>query len=461
MSLPKKILIFFLLTIFILPATAMGFVLLWGASYQNQTKLLVDTVDYYNDGSRTEVVLVDEGVYVYDANGALLCSNPESGFVEGRNGKWITSVSDVYSGFYDHVFVSGDSGESAPRTLTRVFSKDCELVEDFQKSYVYTPYLRDVDSDGCDELIYGGKALDLDRTKKSNEWVQLWDTEVPKFMDEVYDWDFENGFCYNEYIENIVCVNGSGNVKFRKKPLNGSRNIAVGDFDGKGIKNDVATVGVKPSEKVLRLYIGDEYGKQLVLVEEKGKSTSLPRELVAGQIDYTSKTDELVFGAGGVINAYDSEGRLLWNYAPEMGGYADNIIIADVENDGKNEVVVAQGSKIYVLDNEGGHLFNMTVNGVSFNWHGTHPTMQVQDITGDCCKEILLSTNSGDFYVYGLEECGVNECDEGDLLRKNNCFNENQSPFRNYEVKEESLWDVILHLFKDRFYLIKKLVEIN
>jgi hypothetical protein len=386
-------------------------------------------------------------------------------------------VSNTYSGYFDHVFVNGGSGVGSPDTLTKVFNKDCKLITNFKKSYYHTPFLKDLTGDGCQEFIYGGKAWQYLNNNNNNnnsfKWVALWENDDLMYMDEVEVWDFENGFCYNEYRKNIICIDSLGHTLIKKKVMNESRNIAIGDFDGDGINNDVATAGAILVP--LQLFIGNEFGDEIAFVEpDFDLRTSAPRELVAGQLDYSSATDEIVFSMENYLFVYNADGTLLWYFDFGGGGYTDDLLIKDINNNGVNEIIAGHQDSLYIVSNEGSLLFNTSFNGDFGNWHGSHPTMQIYDLNNDCCKEILFSVGSGTFYIYGLKECPKKECKTKDNLYEiTNCpsfdvdvrIDNSNNPDTitslvvNTPIEQPSLFDKFFYLSKKLLNLSKKIIN--
>ena len=350
----------------------------------NETKLLVDIIDREHDNNPSEVILVGKGVYVLNSNGNPVCMNLHMG------GDYTDIATGNFSGYSDMVAVSGPN--------LAMYNRNCELVYFMPISWNSGLLIKDLNKDGKDEIITSVNAFYT--TNEGSDWQTLWTNHNALFsgVDEAEPWHTENGFCGNIYNQRLVCLNSTGStLLFRsyEGPFEYIRAVAVGDFDGRGIKDDVAAIDGA-------LDVFDESNVSIFNTSNIGNQ---PYELISIQLDETSKTDELVIGGGySHIFAYNAQGIKLWDfYSP--GDSGGDLISADVNNDEKNEVIATKKNNFHIINSAGFAIFNATFNGSTGTWHGSNPTMKLVDLDEDGCPDVVFSTSTGTVYAYGVDNC--------------------------------------------------------
>jgi len=362
----------------------------------NETKLVVRIIDKNHDGKPSEVVLVGKGVYVLDARGSQICQNSTVG-----NGPYSDIAVGNFSGYFDKVAVSGPN--------LAIFDGNCNRVYFRLISYNLGLLLKDLNQDGKDEIVTSTSAFYT--PNNGTDWRTLWtNNAIFAGYDEAESWGLENGVCGNIYNKNLTCLNSTGDIKLIRQygyTINRPdlpqfiRGVAVGDFDGEGIKDDVAGVGRE-------LNVFDEHNNSIFNYLGLGE----PQELVSGQLNEKTITDELVLGGGtnsegGRVSAYEIN-YLLWSFSPPricLNGTGGEVILSDTNNDGKKEVVTTRNGCFFLLNSTGSQIFNSTFEGNTGFSHGSHPTMDVADIDDDGCNDVVFSTSNGVAYVYGVDNC--------------------------------------------------------
>jgi len=364
----------------------------------NETTLLVTGIDRNHDGSSNEVILAGKGVYILDDKGNPICIN-----LVGGGSNYIDIAAGNFSAYSDKAVVSTKQENGEPGFI--VFDSNCERIYSRIIEYNSGLFIKDLNLDGKDEVITSDRAfytLDGGIT-----WQNLWrnQEELYPTFDEAESW-IDNGFCAEVYNTRIVCLDSKGTVKLKRTYSQGNpsylRALAVGDYDGGGIKDDVAGV-----DGLLTAFNQEN----LTLINTSlGIPNQEPYELVSGQLKEETITDELIIGGGNsqtLIFAYDSNGNQLWKYSPPYrmcGAYGD-LLLGDVNNDGTNEVIATKEKCLFLFNPEGLPIFNTTFEGVTGRWHGNSPTMKLIDLDEDGCPDVVFSTSEGVVYAYGVDNC--------------------------------------------------------
>ncbi|MDD5136809.1 MAG: S8 family serine peptidase, partial [Candidatus Omnitrophica bacterium] len=123
-----------------------------------------------------------------------------------------------------------------------------------------------------------------------------------------------------------------------------------------------------------------------------------------GDVMGTGKSQVIVATCGGEIHIFDSSG----NFIKKLSGEDDNgcgpnpnVAVADIDKDGKNEMIVTAGTKVTVVDRDGEKWSEDLTEDLPEN-ELYQPT--VADLNGDGTKEIIVKA------VYGTSRVYVFDC---------------------------------------------------
>lgn len=122
--------------------------------------------------------------------------------------------------------------------------------------------------------------------------------------------------------------------------------------------------------------------------------------IVNGNLKSQSSLDslELEYSSNSI---FINGGKLNVNYSL---AYNSNPILADVNKDGRQEIIFAADGKLYVINSNGVLLENFPVN---FN-KVINPGIVVADINNDNIMDLIFTTSEGDLYAYGINGKTVN-----------------------------------------------------
>jgi hypothetical protein len=401
------------------------------SEYWEVNRLLVRAFDLKHKNSKNGIVVAGRKLYIFTANGTLL-------FKTSKNFDWDLQQMSIAKlskdGYYDTIIIS--QHYCWPIFLIFDWSGfhlstigDTEL--QFYIRDMPTFFLKDLDSDGADEVIIHHKAF---YTKdRGNTWGLLWQIDEFSELELILGSEFEreNGLCgiYTSPVwlrgkmgdkQDIVAISGAGKELFRTTigHLSNRMQLTTGDLDGDGIKNEVAAVGDNNNSKI---YILDRDGK-VVNVIPMAIGNGIPfsaSKIICGKLIGNSNVDEIVVGGFQGIIVYDTKGNKLWDFDAKEGydiwegegSYMQGIyhlFISDLDSDGKAELITGVADKILVFSNRGELIDEMTVDGIikGYATHGVcdNPSMDIADINNDGFQEIIAVTTKGKIYIFGLKD---------------------------------------------------------
>ncbi len=185
---------------------------------------------------------------------------------------------------------------------------------------------------------------------------------------------------------------------------------AVADLDGDGDKEIIFT------SFDMRCYCLDTKGNKLwEFVTEGGPQDNPPKGHIGRAIDSAATIAdlngdgmyEILFTTDdeeyqSYIYALTADGEIFWKYP--IKGSITSPCVADIDNDGKYEVIVGDISgNVHAFDSNGKEIWKSKVNGCI-------RSSSIADLNGDGYKEIIVGTvimeGNGDGYVYILSHDG-------------------------------------------------------
>jgi len=147
----------------------------------------------------------------------------------------------------------------------------------------------------------------------------------------------------------IYAYNGNGSIQWASGTTGRPYSIAIHDLNNDGYSEVItATIGGRTDPMVsypAYVHVFDSSGeKEWSYRTEKGIIF-----VTAADVDNDGK-GEILAGSWPDLNVFDSEGNISWTYT--TGGRINSIMVGDIDDDGGNEVVVASND-IYILNDEG------------------------------------------------------------------------------------------------------------
>ncbi|MBU4406076.1 MAG: VCBS repeat-containing protein, partial [Candidatus Altiarchaeota archaeon] len=180
--------------------------------------------------------------------------------------------------------------------------------------------------------------------------------------------------------------------------------VKTADLDGDGLKEIVITA-VSDNQNQNGVYVFDNTGKRKWTKGTKGRSYSLAiadlnndgrPEVVVG----TTWGNGPISSSTGYISVLNSSGGEIFNNRMEGGGIV-SVAVADLDNDGTGEILAGSWPALSVFDHEGNSKWNYTAGG-------RVNALVAEDLDNDGNKEIIIASND----IYVLDN-------EGELICKN------------------------------------------
>ena len=119
----------------------------------------------------------------------------------------------------------------------------------------------------------------------------------------------------------------------------------------------------------------------------------------AGYDDYLCSWQQ-----GYAVNAYDNYGDLEWSYSLDDEAVSD-IALGDINDDGAEEVIVltAEEESLIALDGEGLPIWEKSIGGGIHESYKDVNLIRIADINGDGKNEVIAGTYNGQVYAYDGE----------------------------------------------------------
>ncbi|RIJ46650.1 VCBS repeat-containing protein [Maribellus luteus] len=198
---------------------------------------------------------------------------------------------------------------------------------------------------------------------------------------------------------------GFVNKRFRDLGIASAKSITSGDYDGNG-RDDVAVLGADSTITIL-------WGSSLKTDKDSIETSSLicpvgkdGLTIVSGDVNKDNKTDLVVGTSRDSIYIISSSGDRSWGQIQEVNAVkASNIVIADVDADGQNDIVLSYFEQRIGPAGEYGGAGESSGKAAHILW-GQEKGFSVDDMT-TLSAEYISATAVGDFDGDGKRDIAV------------------------------------------------------
>lgn len=370
----------------------------------------ITKADYY-----TLQLLVDNSGFTSQAT-TLVYLEPD--LLSANWPKWLDEVPGQVSGMVPAVDGAGNvrlalsiptySNSVVPPRL-RTFSADGSVEQSLSLNFgdYFQPAAADFDGNAGDELVTGdGNMLRIvgsDNTSNTFTGTPSLPLQQSQVVLADLDGDSQlealaigNDFAGNAYIFAwrrdgqqvganfpIALADQNSSVTYPSGPR-----LLAGDIDGDGKPEIIAQEGTSPSSFALRLFGNDGSPK----VWAAPVFTGYPYQMVLADLDHDGKLEVLMVadtGSEALVHVLQSDGseRPGWPVPLLYRGYS-YIAVGDLNVDGHEDIVVAQGPELYVFNSDGTSFSSAWPLATDF---GFGP-VAIADVDGDGYPEIVTSS---------------------------------------------------------------------
>ncbi|MBU0761899.1 MAG: VCBS repeat-containing protein [Candidatus Altiarchaeota archaeon] len=328
---------------------------------------------------------------------------------------WNTTAKEIISGVavgdatgdgYPEIAVSGSSDG-----LVYLFSHDGRLI--WKKdvfSYINTIGLADINADGKKEVIAG--YADLSVFDSTGERILKYKTPYGMGVYRVIDahlsddkkqdiifasYDIDS--CSREKPSSVYAVDGNGNEIWRYSlEYNVPEALVAEDLNGDG--RDEIFIGTiyrsAGSNKVCRKKYNEP--ANVIVLNPDGtllwnyQTNGGVLAIAVGDVEEDSKP-EVAVGAYPALHLLSNDGRLLWSDTTHVNTYVEDVVVLDLDDDGKEEVVAASAD-VTAFDQGGKPMWSGTTDSRVYS-------LAKIDLDDDKKEEVVAG--SGSVYVFSRE----------------------------------------------------------
>ena len=396
----------------VMGANTSDFSLLWKHEYFEQINMMA-VADLDEDGNPEIIAGSEAGVFVLNYDGSFrwgdrTFTGVERIFVEDIDGD---SQKEIIGSTWLEVFALESNGSI----------KWSEHLSFWGLSFSFNPLplaVADIDNDLKKEVVTGFSGSEGNRvlTFEAENGALKWAVPLS-----------ESGTIHKENLA-VGDIDGDGKKEVLVAPSAGgfTKVIVLNGTDG--TKKQEYSVSQEPNEACEALNVGDINGdgmdeivvgltKSLVALNGEGSilwstPTSYPvRFITLGDVNSDGRKEVIaatndkgwlsLFPNHGIVYVLSGGGKLLWTY-DSARNEVFSILVADVDDDGQNEVVLAAGYDAVVLSDSGGSEWSFTIPGRLEDAPFRVRTAAAADVDNDGSTELLV----GAVNVYLLEAGG-------------------------------------------------------
>jgi len=321
--------------------------------WENEEHPVTDTViaDINADSSPEVLFGVSGGIYCCDANGDFLW------FFEGNSRYTFPSkeiaVGDLNLDGYLEIITGTDNGYiiCLDNNGTLVWEYDYEAGNPPIVTHTLNdPLIVDIDSDGYLEIIYSQRDLICLNSDGELKWSTpvIAGHNIPIAMGNL-----DTNLSTSEILmmknialdRDLICLSSEGIVQWEYELHSG---IPQG-YIATDLNNDsIDEILLVKSTSVICL---DNFGNE-IWYKGVGLGSDLQNQPVITDLNGDNELEILVGYNMNALNCLDQSGILLWNFAlPEL--ISDDIMCADIDNDGKVEIFLNTPTSLYCIEISG------------------------------------------------------------------------------------------------------------
>ncbi|MCK5321107.1 VCBS repeat-containing protein [Candidatus Pacearchaeota archaeon] len=373
-------------------------------------------IDLNNDGKKDEIAVGDYAsgiVYGYYPNGTQI---------------WNLSIGDYNSNSIDELAIGdldndGYENEIAiyntptyEKTYLKVINETGDLVwstGDIGSGWGGVNEIGDLDNDGNkDDIAVAGNG---EIFVYDGSGTQLWNSTFPSGLaseitiGDIDNDGFEDDVIIGTYVGDVIVFNNSGGQIWNKTDFGSNVNaISVGDLDNDGNKDDIAIL----INNYATVYAYNESGNQIWSYDFSNSGDYTHYEVLVTDLDNDNR-DEVVVGLYGRIAVLNNTGNLSWEFS-EPTDDIFSISVGDINGDGKIEIVAGGVDDIVWVFNVTGSLlwkYDIGLGDIGFET-GSSPAIDILDINNDGILDIAVASHDGYAHILQDTTCKIQFEDE-------------------------------------------------
>ena len=325
-------------------------------------------------------------------------------------------VSDLDNdGYENDIVIAGEYGD------VWVFNESGDTVwgGDFW-STAYSVVIGDLDNDGIDddfavgmESSPGVYKVMVFNTSDSISWTNFWNgsNDFSYYIDEVatgdFDKDGDDDVVGVDHISGHIMafVGDNGTMFFNTTDLGTINSVIAVDLDHDGFKDEIV---VGESYNLWAFKWNGTWGVQYSdnsndYIWKSTEPNGYASEVAIVDLDNDGWEDDIVVGDQGNVRGFDNDSTQLWSFT-EPSSYIYSISIKDINNDGEKEIIAGGVDDIiWVLNRTGDLLWEYTIGlGDIGGIYGSSPATDIQDINNDGINDIAVASLYG--YAHILQD---------------------------------------------------------
>ncbi len=310
----------------------------------------------------------------------------------------VTSIGNDMNGKDDTNMHTKESAAANTGNFTIQWSKDYGKVDWWSARYEGPQPVGDADNDGLNELLIGGRDPFL-RVMKWDESKQTY-YEQAKIIDPVFGIGYSIGFRIGKH------------YRVMPEPFGSATGFAIGDIDNDG-QNEIGVAWGRHFSAFK--WDGSHYklmGRYIISDNKDSWDSTL--DCIIGDVDNDGKNEVVVTGGYSsdipevLVLSWDGEKFIKkseWNAPGRQSIYFP--WIADVDNDGENELIVGPGNSLVVLNWDGEKFVPTTLK--TYSRHTQVFGCVAKDSNGDGTLDIHVTFGSPTLEIWEWNGTGYEE----------------------------------------------------
>lgn len=343
--------------------------------------------DMDNDGSFEFIFVSSTGIYVIDSKGHLV-------WEYNLDNIRAVSIADINNDQYNEIVVSsGDIAEEIARCWIIALDRNGKVLWKFPPSKVgSTTLMRDIQAVDIDDNKYyeiiGASTYGISAIKDTYDEF-LWYRKISERIEGVKIADFAAGTQYiaaNSF-PRFYLLDLNGTILWSYNISNSIKTVDIANVYGGGGKDILITSGND------RIYVISSNGTlefETVIVEDVG---------ITATADFNTLYERVLVGSHGTVYALSPKFQVDWSY--RTGKEITGIYATDLNEDGKNEILIVAGDKLYELEENGNFLWR-------YGFDNNVNKFILKDIDNDNYDEFIVNSG-GRVYAFSINRTYINK----------------------------------------------------